>query len=150
MILDPSDEIMTEMRSRFTSAIDGEGKPVRVVSYGGKDYPIYTVVPQDTPFDYVLMSPLEMIDDSTKDSFIYECTQLWDIVTFGGKRGSWKAANSISSQLMNTIQGVKITTEHFKSTVEPYIDSTNTFPEEIEGGLIMRKLIRFRYNLQQT
>jgi len=138
MILDPSDEILTEMHKRLSA-----------LAYDGKSYPTYTIVPKKVEFDYVLMAPVEIIDDSTKDNFIYECTQLFDIVTFGGERGSWKACNSLASQIMDKIQGQDITTANFKVTVEPFIDSTNHFIEEVQGGLIMRKLIRFRYNLQQ-
>ena len=137
MIYDPSDEVMKEMKRRLT------------LTFNGKTYPVYSVVPKNTPYDYVLMAPLDLLDDSTKDSFIYECTQLFDIVTFGGERGSWKAANSLATQLMTDIQGQDIITEHFKATVEPFIDSTNHFIEEVQGGLMMRKLIRFRYKIQQ-
>ena len=137
MILDPSDEILTLFHRRLS------------LTYDGKEYKVYTVVPKNVEFDYVLMAPVELVDDSTKDNFIYECTQLFDIVTFGGERGSWKACNSLASQIMDEIQRQDITTTNFKGTVEPFLDSTNHFIEEVEGGLIMRKLIRFRYNLQQ-
>jgi hypothetical protein len=135
--VDPSDEIMTELHQRLS------------LSYNGKSYPVYTVVPKNTAYNYVLMAPLDLIDDSTKDSNMYECTQLFDIVCFGGERGSWKAANSLAGQIMDEIMKVPIVTQNFKSTVSPIIDSTNNFVEDVEGGITTRKLIRFRYNIQQ-
>jgi hypothetical protein len=95
------------------------------------------------------MNPVELVDDSTKDNNSYECTQFFDIVTFGGERGSWKACSSLATQIMNEIMKQDITTTNFKSTVTPVIDSTNNFVEEVRGGLVVRKLIRFRYNIQQ-
>jgi hypothetical protein len=70
-------------------------------------------------------------------------------VAYGKERGSWKSCNSLSSQIMEAIQGTDIITPNFKVTIEPALDSTNHFIEKVEGGLIMRKLIRFRYNIQQ-
>jgi hypothetical protein len=135
--MDPSDEILAEFKRRL------------ILSYDSKDFPVYTIVPNSVQFDYVLMNQSELTDDSAKDSNSYECTQLFDIVTFGGQRGSWRAANSLGTQIMRAIMKQDITTQNFKSTVAPIIDSTNHFIENVEGGLVMRKLIRFRYNLQQ-
>lgn len=137
MILDPSDEILSVMYGRLT------------LSYSGKSYPVYTVVPKNTEYDYVLMASPELIEDSAKGNHEYECTQLFDIVVFGGERGSLKAVNSISSQIFDAIKDNFIVTPNFKQTVEPVIDSTNNFGESVEGGTIQRKLIRFRYNIQQ-
>lgn len=136
-VIDPSDEILTLMKIRL------------VLSYDGKSYPVYTVVPKNRKFDYVLMALPDLVTDDDKDTNAYECTQLFDIVTFGGERGSWKAANSLSTQIMTNIIKREIKTTNFQSTVKPIIDSTNHFIEIVQSGLVMRKLIRFRYNIQQ-
>jgi hypothetical protein len=135
--MDPSDEILTLMYGRLS------------LSYDSKNYNVYTVVPKKVPFDYVLMAPPEIVNDDDKDSNAYEVTQLFDIVTNGGERGSWKAASSLASQIMKAIMKKDITTANFQATVKPIVDSTNNFVEETEVGIIVRKLIRFRYNLQQ-
>lgn len=146
--LEPNNELLTALIQRFNiSQIDG--RDVRAIVVDGKIYPIYSVVPKDTPFNYVLMNPVEYIDDSAKDSHSYECTQLWDVVTFGGERGSWKPCNYIVSEIKKQIMKGNITTDNFQSTVEPIVDSTIHQIEEVEGGLIMRALIRFRFNIQQ-
>lgn len=146
----PGDEILTELFTRFTLSKDSSGRDVRIITYSGKEYPVYSVVPKNTSFDYVSVNPIELVDDSTKDNNSYECTQLFDIVTFGGERGSWKAANHLADEILKALMKQEIVTQNFKSTVWPIIDSTNNFVEDVEGGLVMRKLIRFRYNLEQT
>lgn len=146
--LEPNNELLTALIQRFnTSQIDG--RDVRSIVVDGKIYPIYSVVPKGTPFNYIAMNPVEYVDESSKDSHAYECTQLWDVVTFGGERGSWKPCNDIVSEIKKQIMKVNITTDNFKSTVEPIVDSTIRQIEEVEGGLILRALIRFRFNIQQ-
>lgn len=136
--MDPNDEILTLFKQRLSS-----------LSYNGKAYPVYMTVPKGIDFDYVLMAPVEYVDDSAKGMNSYECTQLFDIVT-KDQRGSWKACNSLASQIMSFIVKQDITTQNWKSTVEPIVDSSNAFQELVDGGVILRKLIRFRFNIQQT
>ena len=104
--MDPNDEILTLFTQRLSA-----------LTYEGKAYPVYTVVPKGTEFDYVLMAPVEYIDDSAKDTNSYECTQLFDVVTVN-QRGSWKGCNSLCGQIMAQIMKKDITTQHWKSTVE--------------------------------
>lgn len=146
---DLNSEVMAAFIKRFTLS-NKDGKDERSVVVDGIIYPIYSTVPKGVPFNYILMNPVEYIDDSAKDTDSYECTQLWDIVTFGGERGSWKPCLSIATDIKRKVMKQDITTENFKSTVEPIIDSSIHQTMEVENGLIMRSLIRFRFNIQQT
>jgi hypothetical protein len=137
--VDPNDEILALFMHRLSA-----------LTYDGVSYPIYTVVPQNTAFNYVLMAPVEFVDDSAKGINSYECTQLFDVVTLDKGRNSWKACNSLCGQIMDEIMKLDLVTQNWHSTVEPVVDGSNAFMESVEGGVILRKLIRFRYNLQQT
>lgn len=141
ILYDPADEIMKEFKHRLAS-----------VTYGTVTYAIYSIPPKNTAYNYILMYPPEITDDSCKDNYIYECTMLFDVVTSGAvgkERGSWKAANSIVGQILDEIIRQPIETSSYKSTVDPYVDSLNNLIEDVEGGVIMRKLLRIRFNIQQ-
>lgn len=146
---EPNSYIMPYLYGMFDSAIDKDGKPIRVVTYDGKDYPVYSVVPKNTSMNYIAMNPVEYVDDSTKDMNMYECTQLFDIVIMGSERGSWSIPNGIADEILKRITKQRIITQKFVSTVYPIVDSVISYTEEVESGLILRRLVRLRYNIQQ-
>lgn len=133
----PDNEILEDFKRRLT------------LSYNGKSYPVYTVPPKN-PDQYVLINNPEYTDDSTKDHYIYECTVLFDIVTKGGERGIWGAANDLMAQIQYEIINRPILTVNYTSTVDPYVDSVNSVQSISDGGNILRKLLRIRFKLQQN
>jgi len=113
--------------------------------YKNKTYPVYTSPEGD--YDFIALSGVESLDDSTDTWDGNECAFTLDIITKGRE---WKPADSISSQILNLLINKELLIEGFKLTVCPMLDSINPFIEKKETELIFRKVIRIILKLKEN
>jgi hypothetical protein len=137
---DPTDEILTA----FYSALNGN------LTYSDVNWPVYTSADTDQNYNYVLLDDVFLTNDMTKDAFISEGTILIDIVGGAmGKRGTLKGVNSICNQILLLVIKKDLTLTNFAWEVLPYLDSVNIIKEEQETSIIIRKLLRLRFSIEQ-
>jgi hypothetical protein len=113
--------------------------------YKNKTYPVYTS--PEGSYDFVALSGIESLDDSTDTWDGHECAFTLDIVT---KANEWKPADSISSQILSLLVDKELVIEGFKLTVYPRKDSITPFIERKETELIYRKVIRIILKLKEN
>lgn len=137
---DPTDEILTG----FYLALNGN------LTYDEVNWPVYTIADEAQNYNYVLLDDVFLVDDMTKDKWISEGTILIDIVGGAmGKRGTLKGVNSICNQIMLLTVKKDLTLTNFAWVIKPYLDSVNIIKEDQETSIIIRKLLRLRFSVQQ-
>ena len=117
--------------------------------YGTKTYPVYSVVPNDTLYDYVQIKEIMSTNDGTKDSYISEISILFDIVTAFTNRGTWKIADSLANQLQVLLVRAKLSFTNFTLEVMPFLDNNFQFTEKTDTNLILRKELRYTFSVKQ-
>ena len=136
---DPSDQII----GAFYTALNGN------LSYGSTNWPVYTSSPSGT--DYVLIGDLDLVDASAKIERLHEGTIIVEVVNGGNnKTFSRKKVNDISDDILSRIAYVYLTMTGFSFVVAPYVEAMNTFEETTDTEIVVRKLITFRFIVQQT
>jgi hypothetical protein len=136
---DPSDQII----SAFYAALNGQ------LSYGSVNWPVYTSSPSGT--DYVLIGDLDLVDASAKIERLHEGTITVEIVNGGNnKTFSRKKVNDIADDILGKIAYVYLSMTGFAMVVAPYVESMNTYEETNDTEIVVRKLITFRFIVQQT
>ena len=135
----------TEILLAFYTALNGN------LSFGGNNYPVYTVAPKTTEYNYVLLDDVTLIDDMAKDFFDSEGTILIDIVTTNAPDGgSLIPVNDISNDLLLLVIKKPLSMTNFKFSVTPFLDTMNIIKQDTETALLIRKLIRLRFWVTQN
>ena len=138
---DPSDEILTA----FYTALNGN------LSYGGSNFPVYTVAPKSEYYRYVFLTELDVTDDSTKDKFTTDCTLIFEIVDkVYKKRSTYKAVNSIANSILLLVIRQSLTMTNFDMTVKPWLfRPMEIFLDPVDLGVLPRKTIPINFKVQQ-
>ena len=133
---DPSTEIL----KAFYDALNGN------LSFGGDNYPVYTVAPKSGSYNYVLLDDVTLLDDSAKDYFDTEGTILMDIVTAdSADGGTLIPVNDIANDILLLVVRKGLSMTNFTLAVRPFLDFTHIIKEQTETALIIRKLITLRF-----
>lgn len=131
-----------ELRTLYNDALQG-------ITYGSKSVPIYSRVPNDADGFWVKLHTISASDDSDKDAFTTE--RLFSVIVHDvyRKGGSFKRLDSIASEVLNRLVGIK-----FPSSVdfvfhEQELESSDVVEEASGGYYVVEKLLIIRNYIQQ-
>ena len=144
---DVGELIRTKLFQRLTGSLTYDGNPVTVYDSAG--------VLAGASEPYVLLSTFVSTElgEGSKESYGQEVSVLIEVCTrFDNSYGGKKMADVISNQvteLVRTRQDGYLDLSPSWYVVRTLLESTNTLEQLIDTGLLVRRLIRFTFKIQQ-
>ena len=136
---DPTDSIITT----FYRNLNGQLK------YNNKNWPFKTFGELTDDYDNVNLIDVTFEDISDEDDFIHECTVLIEVKEGSVNMASWKGTNAIGNQIVERIAYKELSFEDFDLVGEIMV-SGNLLKDYSDINIITRKLLRFRFKLQEN
>jgi len=115
--------------------------------------PFYDIVPTTASEPYMYVSDYTANDFGDKTTYGQEVTITLHVVTRqgnteGGRKDNDDVANEIIEQIRTRSQNYLSLTNHYIITTT--LDNTTSIVEGVEGGKIVRRLIRFRHIIAEN
>lgn len=139
-------DVSTILRTAYFTRLNG------AVTLNSAAVPVYDKVIATATEPYIQIGDFTDVENSTKNSYSHEVTQTLVIKTkylgdTGGKKDSDSIANQITV-LVRTRTPMSIgTTAHIITTT---LDNTNSFEQQVEGGVLVIRVLRFRHIISET
>jgi len=144
---DVGELIRTKLFQRLTGSLTYEGNPITVYDSAG--------VLAGAAEPYVLLSTFVSTElfEGSKQAYGQEVSVLIEVCTrFDNSYGGKKMADVISNQVMELVRTrqdgyLDLSPDWY--IIRTLMESTNTLEQLIDTGLLVRRLIRFTFKLQQ-
>lgn len=136
---DPTDAIITA----FYTTLNGQ------LSYNSKNWPFKTFGEASEDYDNVMLTDVTVGDDGSQTQNITDCSVILDVRQGSKNLGSWKATNSVSDQIVQLLVKKPISFTGYGLTRDIFF-SSNLVTEYTGEYIIMRKILRFTFKLQES
>jgi hypothetical protein len=139
---DPSDAIYNGFKNLLTGNL----------TYGGRTFLVYIddFKVSNNQLHQVLISDLELLDNGDKDHFISNCSLLIEVIDGGyQQRPRRSILDNIGNQITQLIMKRPVLISGFSLAVSPHVESITHIKEEGDNTIILRKLIRINFDVEQ-
>lgn len=119
------------------------------ITYNNKEYKYYPIVKPDEKGDYVHLESIELDQAEAKDFPIWNGSFGIEVVTKAYNNHSYELVNALSDKVANLLTHQKLTMTGYTNFIPPFQVGFNTFLEETETNIIIRKLLLFNLSVQE-